>query len=81
MSSASLGFLLIASGAESVAHLDDEVAYYSAVVRVHAGTEGVEDAGHTHIHIGLSVVSVPAGMRRRRGTRAGQGSRGQGYCR
>jgi hypothetical protein len=81
MSGASLGSLLGASRADSVAHLDDEVTYYSAVVRVHTGTEGVEDAGHTHIHIGLSVVSVPAGMRRRRGTRAWQGSREQGYFR
>jgi hypothetical protein len=47
------------SGADSVSHLNDEVAHYSAVVRVHAGAEGVEDAGHTHIHVGLSLVGVP----------------------
>lgn len=47
------------SGADSVAHLNDEVAHYSAVVRVHAGAKGVEDAGHTHIHVGLSLVGVP----------------------
>lgn len=42
-----------------VADLDDEVAHHPPVVGVHAWAEGVENARHTNIHIGLSVVGVP----------------------
>ena len=40
-------------------YLYDEVADYSAVVRVHARAEGVEYPGHTHLHLCLTLICVP----------------------
>jgi hypothetical protein len=40
-------------------YLDDEVADDAAVVGVHAGAEGVEDAGHAHLQAQLRLVRVP----------------------
>lgn len=41
--------------------LYNEVADDSSIVRMHAGSERVEDTRHTHFHIGLAVIGVPAG--------------------
>ena len=50
-------------------YLDDEVADHSAVVGVHAGPEGVEDAGHAHLQVQLRLVGVPATTQRKKGPR------------
>ena len=41
------------------ANLNDEVADHSPVVRMHTWTECVEDARHTHFHLGLTLIGVP----------------------
>ena len=38
--------------------LDDEVADYSSVVRMHPRTEGVEDSGHAHLHVTLRLIGI-----------------------
>ena len=40
------------------ADLDDEVADHSSIVRMHPRTEGVEDAGHTHLHVALRLIRI-----------------------
>jgi hypothetical protein len=43
--------------------LDDEVAHDAAVVGVHAGSEGVEDASYAHLCVSLGVIGVHHGLR------------------
>ena len=38
--------------------LNDEVADHSSIVRMHPRTEGVEDAGHTHLHVALRLIGI-----------------------
>lgn len=38
--------------------LNDEVADHSSIVRMHPRTEGVEDAGYTHLHVALRLIRI-----------------------
>ena len=38
--------------------LNDEVADHSSIVRMHPRTEGVEDAGHTHLYVALRLIGI-----------------------
>ena len=40
-------------------YLDDEVAYDSAIIGVHAGTEGVEDTSYSDLNLGLTLIGIP----------------------
>lgn len=40
------------------ADLNDEVADHSSIVRMHPRTEGVEYAGHAHLHVALRLIRI-----------------------